>query len=201
MLLNEAFPEWLVLVVVLLALLLVMSTADTLFNAMASIVTTDLPRLLNDPSDRTLTLSARALTVVGALAAIYVSVRARSVLRLFLLADLLGAAVMVPVLSGLYSEQVSGAGVLSSSIVGLAVGLVYLPNQTVRSALTALPGVGSALPTPDFLYAFVGAAVVSTALTLITARLSDAAFDLDRLSREIHRLDEPAADDGEEGWE
>jgi len=34
-LLNEAFPEWLVLVVVLLALLLVMSTADTLFNAMA----------------------------------------------------------------------------------------------------------------------------------------------------------------------
>jgi len=183
-LLNEAFPEWLVLVVVLLALLLVMSTADTLFNAMASIVTTDLPRLLNDPSDRTLTLSARALTVVGALAAIYVSVRARSVLRLFLLADLLGAAVMVPVLSGLYSEQVSGAGVLSSSIVGLAVGLVYLPNQTVRSALTALPGVGSALPTPDFLYAFVGAAVVSTALTLITARLSDAAFDLDRLSRD-----------------
>jgi Na+/proline symporter len=191
-LLNEAFPQWLVLVVVLLALLLVTSTADTLFNAMASVVTADLPRLLADPSDRTLTLGARVLTVVAALAAIYVSLRARSVLRLFLLADLLGAAVMVPLLSGLYSERASGGGVLASSVAGLAVGLAYFPNPLIRSALAGLPVVGPALPAPDFLYAFVGAAVVSTALTVLTTRLSDAGFDLDRLSREIRRLDAPS---------
>jgi len=191
-LLNEAFPEWLVLVVVLLALLLVTSTADTLFNAMASVVTADLPRLLDDPGDRTLTWGARALTAVAALAAIYVSLRARSVLRLFLLADLFGAAVMVPLLYGLYSERASGGGVLASSVAGLGVGLAYFPNRFVRAALSELPVVGPALPAPDFLYAFVGAAAVSTALTVLTARLSDAGFDLDRLSREINRLDDPA---------
>ena len=103
-LLSEAFPDAVVLGVTLLALLLVMSTADTLFNAISSIVTADLPRLLPDPDDRTLTLGARFLTVVVAVAAIAVSLRARSVLQLFLLADLVGAAIMVPLLVGLYSE-------------------------------------------------------------------------------------------------
>ena len=191
-LLNEAFPEPLVLAVVLLALLLVASTADTLFNAMASVVTADLPRLLDSPTDRTLTWSARALTVLAALAAIYVSLRARSVLRLFLLADLLGVAVMVPLLYGLYSERATGSGVLASSVAGLAVGLAFFPNPLVRSALASLPGVGPALPAPDFLYAFVGAAAVSTVLTLLTARLAGAEFDLARLSREIRRLDDPS---------
>ncbi len=191
-LLDEAFPEPFVLAVVLLALLLVTSTADTLFNAMASLVTADLPRLLADPTDRTLTLGARALTVVAALAAIYVSLRARSVLRLFLLADLLGAAVMVPLLYGLYSERATGGGVLASSVLGLAVGLAYFPNPLIRSALAGLPGIGPALPAPDFLYAFVGAGAVSAVLTVLTARVSDAGFDLGRLAREIRRLDEPS---------
>ncbi|QLG63676.1 sodium:solute symporter family transporter [Halorarum salinum] len=197
-LLNEAFPEWLVLVVVVLALLLVVSTADTLFNAMASIVTADLPRLVEGTTDRTLTLAARALTVVVALAAVYVSLRARSVLRLFLLADLLGVAVMVPLLSGLYSRRPTGPGVLCASLVGLVVGLAYFPSPLVRSALAGLPVVGPALPAPDYLPAFVGAAAASTLLTVVAARLSSARFDLDRLSREIRRLDEPATDGGED---
>lgn len=198
-LLDGAFPEWIVLLVVLLALLLVMSTADTLFNAMANIVTTDLPRLLDDPTDRTLTWGARGLTGVVALAAIYVSLHARSVLRLFLLADLFGAAVMVPLLYGLYSERPAGTDVVFSSVVGLAVGLVYFPNQTVQSVLAALPVVGSMLPTPDFLYAFVGAAAVFAVLTVVTARLSDGTFELERLERDIHRLDDPRTPGGEEG--
>ena len=191
-LLTEAFPEPLVLAVVLLALLLVASTADTLFNAMASLVTADLPRLLADPDDRTLTLAARALTVVVAVAAIYVSLRARSVLRLFLLADLLGAAVMVPLLSGLYSGRVGGRSALAASLAGLAVGAAFFPNPTVRGALEAVPGLAGVLPAPDFFPAFLGAAGVSTALTLAAARLGDAAFDLDRLDRRIRRLDAPA---------
>ena len=191
-LLTEAFPEPLVVAVVLLALLLVASTADTLFNAMASIVTVDLPRVLAAPDDRTLTLAARALTVVVAVAAIYVSLRARSVLRLFLLADLLGAAVMVPLLSGLYSGRASGRAVLAASLAGLAVGLVFFPNPSIRVALEAVPGLASLLPAPDFLWSFVGAAGVSSLLTVVAYRLGDAGYDLDRLGRRIGRLDAPA---------
>ena len=144
-LLDAAFPEPLVLAVVLLALLLVASTADTLFNAMASLVTADLPRLLDDPGDRTLTWGARALTVVAALAAIYVSLRARSVLRLFLLADLLGVALMVPLLYGLYSERASGRDRASDPRgthlreVGPEVPLDHRPH-VVASGVRAHPG-------------------------------------------------------------
>ena len=63
--LQAAFPEWVVLVVVLLAVLLVMSTADTLFNALASVVTADLPRMLDDPSRSTLTAAGARSSRAG----------------------------------------------------------------------------------------------------------------------------------------
>jgi SSS family solute:Na+ symporter len=199
LLLESAFPEWIVLAVVLIALLLVMSSVDTLFNALSSIVTADLPRLLEDPDDRTLTLGARAFTVVVALAAIFVALRARSVLRLFFFADLLGAAVAVPLIYGLYSRRLTGLGALASSVGGLAVGLAYFPD--FRGVITAIPVAGDLLPAADPLYltSFGGAFLVSTALTLVAARLSPAAFDHDDLAASVSRLDDPAADGGQEG--
>ena len=192
-LLEDAFPEWVVLLVVLLAVLLVMSSADTLFNALASVVTADLPRLVDDIDDSTLTLGARALTVVVAIAAIYVSLRARSVLRLFLLADLLGAAVMVPLLSGLYFERVSGRGALAGGVAGLLVGVAYFPTPLVRSPLETIPLLADVLPTPDFLVAFLGAAAVSTAITLLSAAVTDSRFEFARLTRQIRQLDDRSA--------
>ena len=196
-LLQTAFPEWIVLAVVLLALLLVMSSVDTLFNALSSIVTADLPRLLSDPDDQSLKLGARLLTVVVAVSAIYVSLRARSVLRLFFLADLLGAAVAFPLLYGLYSRRLTGAGALASSVTGLAVGLAYFPDFS--GLLRSLPVLGEVLPAPDPLYltAFGGAFLVSTAATLLAARLFPGEYDHGDLTTRIRRLDEAATDGGE----
>ena len=196
-LLQSAFPEWLVLAVVLLALLLVMSSVDTLFNALASLVTADLPRLLSDPDDRTLRLGARGLTVVAAVGAIYVSLRAQSVLRLFFFADLLGAAVAVPLLYGLYSRRLTGGGALASSLGGLAVGLAYFPDFS--GLVRSVPVVGPILPAPDPLYltAFGGAFVVSGALTVVAAALSSPTYDHDQLRTDVRRLDERATDGGE----
>ncbi|MDS0279264.1 sodium:proline symporter [Halomicroarcula sp. S1AR25-4] len=181
-LVESAFGEWLLLAVVLLALLLVVSSVDSLFSALASLVTADLPRLLADPDDRTLRLGARALTVVVAVAAIYVSLRARSVLRLFFFADLLGAAVAFPLVYGLYSRGLTGPGALVSSLAGLAVGLAYFPD--LRGVTTAIPVVGGLLPAADPLYltSFAGAFLVSTAAALVAARVSGATFDFDRLA-------------------
>nr|WP_248299396.1 sodium:proline symporter [Halorhabdus amylolytica] len=189
LLLGEAFPEWLVLAVVLLALLLVMSSVDTLFNALSSLVTADLPRLLDDPDDRTLALGARAFTVVVAVAAIYVSLRARSVLRLFFFADLLGAAVAFPLVYGLYSRRLTGIGALISSLLGLTFGLAYFPD--LREYITAVPIVGDALPAADPLYltSFGGAFVLSTVLTLVAAGLSRPSFDHDNLGGAVRRMD------------
>ena len=196
-LLEGAFAEWLVLGVLLLALVLVMSTTDTLFNALSSLVTADLPRLLDDPDDQILRLGARALTVVVAVAAIVVSLRARSVLRLFFVADLLGAAVGFPLVYGLFSGRLSGAGALASSLLGLAVGSAYFPFPFgLHGVLDSL--LGDILPAsdPTYLFPFAGAFLVSTGLTLLAARLSSTEFDFDRLSREIRRLDDSMADGG-----
>jgi Na+/proline symporter len=193
--LEEAFPEWVVLAVVLLAVLLVMSTADTLFNAIASVVTADLPRVLDDPSRGTLTAAARVLTAVVAIAAAWVGAQGYSVLELFLTADLLAAATFAPLLAGLYTERLTGFGALGSSLAGLVAGLVFFP--TLRGPLSA---VVPALPTASFLYSFYGAAFVSGGLALLASRATPGRYDLGRLSREIGRLDggghEPATDGG-----
>lgn len=188
----ETLPEWVGLVVVLLAVLLVMSTADTLFNAIASVVTADLPRLIDSPTERSLMLAARLTTAVVALGAIVIGARAYSVLELFLTADLFAVAAAVPLIYGLYSTRASEYGMLAASVAGLAVGLAYLP--TVHGLLSALV---PAVPEPSFLRAFLGAAAVSAGLAALSARLTDADFDWRALSREIRLLNPDRAADEE----
>ena len=192
----EAFPTWVTLAIVVLAVLLVMSSADTMFNAIASVVTADLARLLDDPDQRTLWLGGRGLTVAVALAAMFIGAQGYSVLQLFLTADLLAAGVFVPFLAGLYTERLTGPGAVVSGIAGLLVGFAYFPS--LRGLVAAVPGVGSLLPTPSFLLAFAGATLVSAALTVAATVLGGADADLDSLGREVRALDDPVADGGEE---
>ena len=191
---NASFSEPVTLAVVLIAVLLVMSTADTLFNAIASVATADLRRLLADPDDDTLTLAARLLTVVVALAATIVGAQGYSVLQVFFTADLLATATFVPLLYGLYSPRPSGPGMLVASVAGLLVGAAMFPPA---AGLLADLGVAGALPDPTFFRSFLSALLVSGSLALLSGRLSPAGFELDRLETEVGRLDDPAADGGE----
>ncbi len=180
---GELLPAPLVLAVVVLAVLLVVSSADTLFNAIASVVTADLPRLAGVDEDR-LTAVARIVTGLVALGATVVGAQGYSVLTLFLLADLLAAATFLPLYHGLYSGRASAAGALVASAGGLAVGLALFPP-----ARAVLPAAAAGLPAPTFLRSFFGAAVVSGGLALATARIGDARFDLDALGAAVRRLD------------
>ncbi|SNZ13129.1 Na+/proline symporter [Natronoarchaeum philippinense] len=192
-LVDGAFPEWIALVVVVLAVLLVASSADTMFNAVAGLVTADLARLV-DADAQTLSRVGRALTVAVAAGAIGVGAQGYSVLALFLTADLLAAATFVPFLAGLYSTRLTEAGALTSSVVGLAVGVAFFP--TLRGPLAAVPGLEAALPAPSFAYAFVGATAVSAVLTLVAIRVADADFDHGGLAREIREIEQPMTDGG-----
>jgi SSS family solute:Na+ symporter len=173
-LVTEAFPDWAALGVVLVALVLVMSTADTLFNALASVVTVDLPRIVDADEDRLL-VAARSLTALVALGAVVVGAQQYSVLTLFLAADLLATATFVPLLTGLYSARLTGAGALLASVAGLAVGAVFFPPL-------GLFGAG------DYLLAFGGATAVSAGLTAASAALSGTRTDLAALGDRIEEL-------------
>jgi Na+/proline symporter len=190
---TRVLPDPAVIAVAVLAVLLVVSSADTLFNAIASVVTVDLPRVV-DVSDDGLTAAARGVTVLVAAAATVVGAQGYSVLTLFLLADLLAAATFVPLLYGLYSSRAWSGGVLVASAAGLLVGLAFFPP-----ARGVLP-VPDAVPAASYFLSFVGAAAVSTGLAVLTARLGGRRYDLDRLDGEIRRLDDPrdaTADGGE----
>ena len=192
--LNEAFPAWVTLVVVVLAVLLVTSSADTMFNAIASVVTADRARLVEDADQESLWVGGRALTVAVALCAIVVGAQGYSVLDLFLTADLLATAVFVPFLAGRSTERLSGAAGIAISLVGIAVVAASFPM--LRGLLSVVTGLGGALPTPSLLAAFVGATFVPAVLTAAATTLSDPAADLDAVDREVRRLDEPVADGG-----
>ena len=177
------------LAVLFLALMLVISSMDSLFNALASLLTTDIGRVLPAVAPGTLTRVARVVTVVVAIGAMYVSLRAQSVLRLFFLADLLGAAVAVPMLAGLYSDRIDERGVLLASGLGLVVGLAFFPD--LRWLLVQLPVVGSLLPPADPLYlrAFAGAMLSSAAVTVAAVGLSRSRVDLRQLRDRVHPLE------------
>jgi Na+/proline symporter len=185
---TEVLPDAAVVAVAVLAVLLVVSSADTLFNAIASVVTVDLPRLF-DVSEGRLTLAARGVTVVVAAAATVVGAQGYSVLTLFLLADLLAAATFVPLLFGLYSSRATSAGAVGASATGLLVGLAFFPPARGLLPLASLPGA-------SYFLSFVGAAAVSAVLVVLTARLGDERYDFDRLDRSVRGLDDDSHSEG-----
>ncbi|GAA0565610.1 sodium:solute symporter [Halomonas salifodinae] len=160
-LLIEA-PAWLGLPALVLAVTLVASSVDTLQNAIASLAVASSGR-------RGLSVSgARLVTVALMVPVVWVALQGFSVLRLFLIADLLCAAILLPVLLGLW-RRMSPLAAVAGGVAGL-VGAV-LPGWISLGSLGA--GVLAAtfpdsIPT---LAPFLGALVASTLVSLLIAWL------------------------------
>ncbi|MGH3666191.1 MAG: sodium:solute symporter family transporter, partial [Egibacteraceae bacterium] len=128
-LLNGA-PVVVLLVVLSLSIALVSASVDTLESGLASLVTAERP---------TMTLAqARAVTVLLMVPAVAVALRGYSVLQLFLIADLLCAATVVPALLSLWSRA-TPAGALAGSVAGLvgAVGGGWIAGGSLGAGLEA----------------------------------------------------------------
>jgi solute:Na+ symporter, SSS family len=153
-------PRWLVAGILVLGIALVASSVDTLENGLAALLATERP---------TLGLrGARVLTVVVILPAVAVSLVAQSVLQLFLIADLLCAAIVGPALLGLW-RRTSTAGVVAGSSAGLAGAFV-----AGWVAAGSLPGAVDAVTFPDAvpsLAPFAGALIASTIVTVAVSLL------------------------------
>jgi Na+/proline symporter len=155
-----AAPSWLLLLVMVLALSLVMSTMNALLNGMASLFTQDILQLSpGTRRSRVLNLS-RLLMVGAALPAVWIAAQGYSVLYIFLIADLVCAGAVFPLLLGLYSRRIGGANALVSSIVGIAAGALFFPRPDFSPLIAGLPGGG------DLLISFGGALLVSMVLSL-----------------------------------
>jgi Na+(H+)/acetate symporter ActP len=154
---------WLALPALILALTLVASSVDTLQNAFASLAVSE---------KKGLSLSAaRWVTVVLMVPVVLVALQGISVLRLFLIADLLCATAIVPVLMGLWKRMTTRAAVLGglAGLIG-AVAPGWMTGGSFAAGLEAASFPG-AIPT---LWPFVGAlgasALVSLAVVMVSGR-------------------------------
>ncbi len=175
-------PMWAVVAVLVLAMVLVMSSMDTLLNGITSAITTEISRY--GQGGASLLTSSRIVTAALIVIPIIIASQGFSVLYLFLIADLVCAAAVFPVLFGLYARNFSGTAAIVSSIVGLVVGALFFPGPDF-AGWNAIPGAGS------FLYSFGAALGVSAIISVIFALVSskENAYDFNRLSEEVQLIE------------
>ncbi|MGR4066980.1 sodium:solute symporter family transporter [Billgrantia sp. C5P2] len=157
-LLGEA-PGWLALPALVLAVTLVASSVDTLQNGIASLVVAGSGR-------RGLSIgAARLATVALMVPVVVVALQGLSVLRLFLIADLLCAAIVVPVLLGLWRRMTPLAAV-AGGVAGLLGAILpgWLAQGSLVAGVLAASFPGSIPTLPPFLGALAASTLVSLAV-------------------------------------
>ena len=180
---KEVMPFWSVVALLVLGIVLVMSSMDTMLNGITSTVTLDIARTKPELAGSSLLRSSRAVTVVLILPAIFIASKGYSVLYLFLIADLVCAAAIFPVFYGLYSKHLSGTAALISSIVGLIVGALFFPNPDF-GAWNSIPGAGRLVI--SFGAALGVSGVFSIAFGLVARiMMPEATFDFSRLREKV----------------
>lgn len=161
-LLNDA-PVWLSLPALVLAVTLVASSVDTLQNGIASLVVAR-----SDQQGISLT-TARWVTVVVMIPVVVIALQGLSVLRLFLIADLLCAAIVVPVLLGLWSRMTplaaiggGAAGLFGATLPGWLSQGSFIEGVVAASFPGSIPTLGP----------FLGALIASTLISVIVAGMA-----------------------------
>jgi solute:Na+ symporter, SSS family len=175
-------PGWVVAVVLVLGVALVCSSVDTLENGLAALVAAERPDL---------PLSAARWATVALMApAVLLAYRGYDVLRLFLIADLLCAATVVPALLGLW-RRATATGALAGSVAGL-VGALAAGAWAGGSLAEGLARVTFPTATPT-LPEFAGAVLASSAVALVCALLGRGGTDLEEVNAAVARRREVRA--------
>ena len=183
---KEVMPFWSVVALLVLGIVLVMSSMDTLLNGIVSAVTTDLTRFKPEMGSASVLTSSRAVTVVLIIPAIFIASQGYSVLYLFLVADLVCAAAIFPVFFGLYSKNLTGIAALVSSVAGLIVGALFFPTSNFE-AWNSIPESGRMVI--SFGSAVGVSAIIAVASTLISTRRGTSTFDFARLKEQVRLID------------
>ncbi len=184
---GEVLPSWALLILLVLALALVMSSMDTLLNGIASAITVDLNRLRGNKRPGRLLSSSRMLTVLITIPAIAIAARGESVLYLFLIADLVCSAAVFPVFFGLFARHLTDRGACFSALAGLAVGLLFFPKPDFSPWFN--PSWLHLHHDFQFLASFGSALLVSSIIAVVAnAMASEKSFDFSILADRVTLL-------------
>jgi Na+/proline symporter len=160
-LLINVVPSWVFGIVLVLAVILVMSSMDSLLNGISSVFTADLAQLIPNLAGSKLLLLSRLATAALIIPLIVIASNGYSVLYLFLIADLVCAATVFPIFYGLFSPRVGQKTILISCAIGIIIGALFFPNSSYEG-WNSIPYSGR------FLVSFGAAVGISAVVCLIT---------------------------------
>lgn len=190
-LVAETTPAWVSAAVLLLAVVLVMSSLDTLLNGIVSAVTSDLARFKPEIGGATLLKWSRGTTVALIIPAIVIASQGYSVLYLFLIADMVCSAVVFPVFWGLFSRRFSGGAALVSSAIGLVAGVLFFPTPEapyLTGWIVDIDWAGQLVA--SFAFALGASVVASLVITAVAGSLGrPGLFDFARLREQVHLIE------------
>lgn len=164
-LLTDA-PVWVALPALVLAVTLVTSSVDTLQNGIASLI------VGRGGERHTASLTtARWITVAMMVPVVLIALQGLSVLRLFLIADLLCAAIVVPVLLGLW-QRMTPLAAIGGGMAGLVGAILpgWISQGSVSAGIVAATFPGSIPTLGPFLGALLASIVVSVTLAYLPNR-------------------------------
>lgn len=188
-----SLPLWVILIVLVLSLALVMSTIAALLNGIASVFTVDLIRLFPTVSGSGVLRASRYLTIALGLPTVAIAAQGYNVLYLFLLADLICAGAVFPVLFGMYSRRLTGLAAVYSTLAGVISGALFFPKPDF-TPWTNLPLAGDLLI--SFSVALVVAIVVAIGWIWVAASMGKVhQFDFDQLSTQARSYSEPSVEE------
>ena len=187
----ETTPTWVAIAFLLLAVVLVMSSLDTLLNGIASAVTSDLARFKPALAGSSLLKWSRGITVALIVPAILIASQGYSVLYLFLIADMVCSAVVFPVFWGLYSGRFSGGAALISSAIGLVAGVLFFPTPEAPYLTGWIVDIDWATQLlASFAFALGASAAASLAIAAVAGSLGKMElFDFGRLREQVRLIE------------
>ncbi len=163
----QTVPAWISTLAVILAIALVMSSIDTLLNALASMFSIEVKQFKENLHPKKIMVSAQWFTVVVAAIAILIAAKGYSVLYLFLVADLVCCAAAFPTFYGLFSKTYSSKIAITSIIGGIIAGSLFFPNPSFSDG--------------NLLHSFLIALVVPMIISLFDFKEKE--FDFKRLQK------------------
>ncbi|MGO3055437.1 sodium:solute symporter [Halomonas sp. AOP43-A1-21] len=162
-LLNNV-PSWVAMVALVLAVTLVASSVDTLQSGIASLIVSR-----SEKPGVSITLT-RWMTVLLMVPVVIVALQGLSILRLFLIADLLCAAIVVPVLLGLW-QRMTPLAAIGGGLAGLMGAILpgWIGQESLSAGIMAASFPNSVPTLGPFLGALLASTTVSVVLAYVTS--------------------------------
>ena len=177
--------------ILVLAISLVVSSMDTLINAISSLFIINGGKFLKLTPKVLRQLSYFLVVILSAIVFLIAS-KGYSVLFMFLFADLLCCSAVFPVFYGMFNKNISKKLGFYSVMAGLAAGLLLFPDQSFSKSML----IGSIFPVTYFpewistallFWSFVLATFIPV-LIVFTFNKKNKIFDFDKIKRQVQDL-------------